>query len=168
MRESLLILLPPLLFVATYTEIKSRTIPNWLTLGAIICALLASFALGGTDMFMNSLLGLVIGGAVFLPFCLAGVLGGGDFKLMAAVGALVGTPSIWWVLYYTVISGGVIAIMYAVWNGHILTTSANFFRMLIGRKGTPSHGLKKQPTIPYGLAIAIGTLWAVIISTTGA
>ena len=94
MRESLLILLPPLLIAATYTEIKNRMIPNWLTIGAIICALAASFAVGGVNMLYNSLIGLAIGGGIFLPFCLAGVLGGGDFKLMAAVGALVGTPHI--------------------------------------------------------------------------
>ena len=163
MRESLYILLPPLFLIATYTEIKERRIPNWLTMSCLICGLVGTLAVGGMKDFEYSFLGMIIGGGIFLPFCLAGALGGGDFKLMAAVGAIVGYPLILWTLYYTVFAGGIMALLYAIWTGQLLKTIANLSRMLIGRKRKPKEGLKKEITLPYGIAIAAGTVWAIIM-----
>jgi Flp pilus assembly protein protease CpaA len=38
------------------------------------------------------------------------------------------------------------------------------FNMLIGRKKKESKGLKKETTLPYGIAIAVGTLAAIALS----
>ena len=163
MRESLYILLPPLFIIAGYTEMKERRIPNWLTMGCLICAFLGSFAIGGLEGAKVSFFGLLIGGGIFLPFCLAGVLGGGDFKLMTAVGAIVGYPLVLWALYYTVFAGGIMAILYAIWTGQLLQTLANLSRILIGKKKNAPPGLKKEKTLPYGIAIAAGTVWAILL-----
>ena len=164
MRESLYILLPPLFIIAGYTEMKVRKIPNWLTLGFLICGVGGSVAVNGMEGLKDSLLGVLIGGGVLLPFCLAGALGGGDFKLMAAVGSTVGYPLVLWCLYYTVLSGGVLAILYAIWTGQLLKTLATFAKMLMGKKRKESAGLKKEPTLPYGIAIAAGTIWAIAVN----
>ncbi len=164
MKESIYILLFPLLCISAYTEIKSRRIPNWLTLGTLLTALASSFIVGGSTMFKFSLIGFLVGTAAFLPFCLAGVLGGGDLKLMAAVGAIVGYPTVFWALYYTVLAGGLIALAYAIWNGVFFSTLSELFKILTGRKKRNSQGLKKVPTVPYGIAIALGTLWALLMS----
>ena len=78
------IALPFLLAYACYGEIRSRRIPNWLTLGGIALGLGAAAIEGGWDGLCDSALGLAIAGGLFLPFCLLGVVGGGDMKLMAA------------------------------------------------------------------------------------
>ncbi len=160
MREALYILLPPILAISTYTEVRSRRIPNWLTLGGIVSALTVSFLIGSFPTFKVSFLGMLVGAGVFLPFCLAGVLGGGDFKLMGAVGAIVGFPVILWTLYYTVLAGGIIAVAYAIWTGRLFSTLSDLFGILVGRKRKNADGLRNVPTVPYGIAIAAGTLWS--------
>jgi len=162
MPVSLYILLPPLFIVAGYTEIKERRIPNWLTYSFAVCAVCGGLAIGGFDGAKSSIFGLLIGCGAFLPFCLAGVVGGGDFKLMGAVGAILGYPMVLWGLYYTVLSGGVLALLYAICTGRLLRTLANLSRMLIGRKIERREGLRNEPTLPFGLAIAAGAIWAIL------
>ena len=156
------IVLPFILAFACYGEIKARRIPNWLTLGAIALGLGAAAIEGGVDGLWDSALGLAIAGGLFLPFCLLGVVGGGDMKLMAAVGAITGWPMVLRVVCNTCIAGGVISIAIMAWNGILLTTLANVFRIMVGMP-RKAHGLHKQPMVPYALAITLGTLIAVFI-----
>jgi Flp pilus assembly protein protease CpaA len=61
---------------------RTRTIPNWLTIPAVLAGLA-----------LNRLDGLYGAGAALLiqaPFFAIGMIGGGDVKLMAAAGALLG------------------------------------------------------------------------------
>jgi prepilin peptidase CpaA len=158
----LYILLPPLFAISGYTEIKSRRIPNWLTYSAAICALAGSLVTGGPDVFIRSLLGAVFGLAIFFPFCVAGAVGGGDLKLMTAVGAVVGSSMVWWVLYYTVVAGGVMALLILIWSRQFIDGVRRTMKLLVGvRAEARPEGLRKRLTVPYGIAIAIGTVCAV-------
>jgi len=58
--------------------------------------------------------------------------------------------------------GGILAIIIMTWNGVLLTTLLNAFRILFGMQRR-SEGLKKPPMVPYGLAIASGTLFAIFL-----
>ncbi|NMA19949.1 MAG: peptidase A24 [Lentisphaerae bacterium] len=156
------ILLPPLFALAGYWEVRSRRIPNWLTVSAMVCGLLAAPMTGGWPALKAALLGGLVGGGVFLPFFLLGVMGGGDFKLMTAVGVIVGYPMVWSVLYFTCLSGGALALIYMIMSGRFFATLAGVGRVLLGRRRRTGSGLQKAPTIPYGIAIAIGTLWAIL------
>lgn len=156
------IFLPFILAFACYGEIKKRRIPNWLTLGSIALGLGAALIEGGTDALVDSLIGLAVAGGLFLPFCLLGIVGGGDMKLMAAVGAMTGWPMVLRILCDTCIAGGLIAIAIMAWNGILLTTLMNVFKVLFGA-GRRNKGLRNPPMVPYALAITIGTLSAVFI-----
>ena len=156
------IALPFILALACYWEIRERRIPNWLTLGAIVLGIGASAIEGGLDGLVDSTLGLAVAGGLFLPFCLLGVVGGGDMKLMAAVGAVTGWPMVLRVVCYTCIAGGLIAVAIMAWNGVLLTTLANVFRIIVGMP-RKSRGLRNPPMVPYALAITIGTLVAVFL-----
>ena len=156
------IALPFILAFACYGEIKERRIPNWLTLGAIALGVGAAVIEGGVDGLADSALGLAIAGGLFLPFCLLGVVGGGDMKLMAAVGAIVGWPMVLRVVCNTCIAGGVIAVAIMAWNGVLLTTLANVFKIMVGMP-RKQQGLRNPPMVPYALAITVGTLIAVFI-----
>lgn len=165
MQNPLYILLPPLFVIAGYTEMKSRRIPNFLTVGALICALAGAFITAGPEGLESSAIGMAIGGGVFLPFCLAGVLGGGDLKLMAAVGATLGYPLVWSSLYYTCLAGGALGLLYLIWSGQLVSGMKRVFGILIGRAGRKEReGLRKEVTLPYGIAIAAGTLTAIVLS----
>lgn len=156
------IALPFLLAFACYGEIRARRIPNWLTLGAVVLGLGAAAIEGGAEGLVDSAIGLAIAGGLFLPFCLLGVVGGGDMKLMAAVGAIVGWPMVLRVVTNTCIAGGLIAVAIMAWNGMLLTTLANVFRIMAGMPRR-SKGLRKAPMVPYALAITVGTLVAVFV-----
>lgn len=156
--------LPFLLAVACYGEVKAHRISNYLTVPAMVLGLVAAYITDGVPGLEDSFLGLAIAGGVFLPFCLVGVVGGGDMKLMAAVGAITGYPLVLRVMVGTCVSGGVIAIAIMAWNGILLSTLADAFRILIGM-GRKHNGLRNPPMVPYGLAIAAGTLYAVFIQT---
>ncbi len=156
------IALPFILAFACYGEIRERRIPNWLTLGGIALGIGAGLIEGDIEGLKGSALGLAIAGGIFLPFCLLGVVGGGDMKLMAAVGAIVGWPMVLRVLCNTCIAGGLIAVAIMAWNGILLTTLANVFRIMVGMPRR-SPGLKNPPMVPYALAITIGTLVAVFV-----
>lgn len=155
------LLLPILLAVACYTEIRFRRIPNWLTLAGMAFGLGAGLIEGGVSGLALSAAGLAVGGGIFLPFCLMGVLGGGDMKLMAAVGAVVGWPLVLPALCHTCLAGGILALVTMVWSGRVWSTLANAGRILFGGRARQGRGLRRVPTVPYGLAIAAGTLFAV-------
>ncbi len=87
--------------------------------------------------------------------------------MMGAVGAVVGYPLVLWVLYYTVLSGGVLALVYAIWTGRLLKTLANVAKILIGKRPEERGGLRNTPTLPFGLAIAAGTIWMVVAKNMG-
>ena len=156
------IALPFVLAFACYGEIKERRIPNWLTLGMIVLGLGAATIEHGVQGLLDSALGLVITGGAFLPFCLLGIVGGGDMKLMAGVGAIVCYPLALRVLCDTCLAGGLIAIALMAWHGVLLTTLLNAMRVIFGMPRR-RDGLSKVPTVPYALAITIGTLVAVFI-----
>ena len=156
--------LPILFAVAIYGEVKLRQIPNWLTLGGMVLGLGSGFIEGWLGGLADAGLGLLIGGGIFLPFCLLGVVGGGDMKLMAATGAIVGYPLVLRVMTDICIAGGLLAVAIMAWNGMLLTGMANSFRILFGMPRRPT-GLKKPPMVPYGIAIALGTLYSLFIVT---
>ena len=157
------LVLPILLAVAIYGEVRNRRIPNWLTLGGMALGLGSAFIENWLTGAWESCLGLMIGGGVFLPFCLLGVVGGGDMKLMAAVGAIVGYPMVLRVLTDTCIAGGLLAVAIMAWKGVLLTMLANVFRIIFGM-ARRRQGLANPPMVPYGVAIAVGTLAAVFFT----
>ena len=71
------LLLPVPLVFACYSEIRFRRIPNWLTLAMMAFGLGAGLLEGDWAGLLDALIGLAVGGGVFLPFCLMGALGGG-------------------------------------------------------------------------------------------
>jgi prepilin peptidase CpaA len=88
-----------ILAVAVGTDLRSRRIPNLLTFGVMLGALLLlpllALLRGGVDAVPPALLGALLGiAAAFVPGFLLWNLGGamraGDVKLLMALGALIG------------------------------------------------------------------------------
>jgi Flp pilus assembly protein protease CpaA len=72
--------------LAGWMDLRSRRIPNWLTLSGAAVGVMANTALGGVSGLKTSLLGLVVGLGLLLPFVLLRSLGAGDWKLAGALG----------------------------------------------------------------------------------
>ncbi len=101
-----------LLTIITWTDVITHRIPN-----PLITALMAwgglQWVLTNRPDVLQPLLGVLIGGSLFLLIALIGrgAMGMGDVKLAAALGALVGFPAIVPALMVGIIAGGVAALV---------------------------------------------------------
>jgi prepilin peptidase CpaA len=160
-----------LLVVCAIWDVRYRRIPNWATLPGIALGLGMNGLLNGWAGVKMSGIGFLVGfGALLIMFAL-GWMGGGDIKLMAAVGALKGSPFVLWALFFSLIVGAVIGIAALIWNRKTLRTFKNIFQFLGSRLlpflPIPKNDLRPEETqkIPFGLAIVLGTIWAMAMKS---
>jgi prepilin peptidase CpaA len=135
--------------LATVEDLRSRTISNWLCLFGLIAGLAVHAALQGWSGLGGSLLGALIGFAVFLIFFLLGGMGGGDIKLMAAFGAILGKRQIVHAAVFAAMVGGVMALIYVAYKK---------LRQLAQRDADGSTQSVRKESIPYAPAISLGVL----------
>src|SRR5688500_1390477 len=111
-----------LLLIAAVIDVRTSRIPNWLVFGGALYALIynAISPLYARDIgILFALGGLAVGLAALLPAYLFRVMGAGDVKLMAMVGAFIGTSATVGAVLSTLIAGGVLAIALALWRGRL-------------------------------------------------
>lgn len=160
-----------LVTVSGYWDLRFRKIPNWLTLPGIVLGLVMNALLRGGSGIRDSGLGLLIGfGALFALFIL-NWMGGGDVKLMAAIGALKGHPFVISALWYSLLAGIVLGLMMLILNHRTRQTLKRLFLVIASRLSPliPRQELiaaQNQP-VPFGFAIALGTIWAIIAGNPG-
>ena len=151
--------------LAAVLDLRSLRIPNWLTFGSAGVALVGNFAVaagaGGFVAGLSQGLGpALIGGLVLLLvfglFAGLKTVGMGDVKLAAAVGCAVRWPLALWVLLYVIVAGGIVSLFFAVSRGRLIAT-------LRGLTKPPPLDSPTTAPIPYGIAIFLGTLWAVVV-----
>lgn len=155
--------------IGAATDVRSNRIPNWLTYGSLVAALFLRTALGGWRDLIQGLAGMALGGGVFFLLFVIRGMGAGDVKLMAAVSAWVGFHRTLTVLVATALAGGVLAVIYMVFYKQVADTIRNIgellrFHLTSGVRSHPELNLQDPKTmrLPYGLAIAIGTLYLLI------
>jgi prepilin peptidase CpaA len=146
-------------------DVRRARIPNWMTYGSVLAGLAVRSAWGWAGL-KAGLLGLAAGGGTFFLFFLLGGLGGGDVKLMAAVGTWAGGPQTVVVLIAAAIAGGGLAVVYMLYYGRVGTTLLNVLEIArhhftTGIKPHPALNVREAGVlrIPYGLAVAMGTLY---------
>ena len=150
------------------TDLRSRRIPNVLTFGAALAGI-AFHALAPQGEGLGvAALGWTIGvAAFFIPFALGG-LGGGDIKLLGALGAWLGPSGTVWLVLYTGVAGGVMAIGVSIASGYGRQALSNIYLLLShwrvsGLRALPQITLaeSKAPKLAYALPIFAGTVVAV-------
>ncbi|MBN2056195.1 prepilin peptidase [bacterium] len=160
-----------LLVVCAVTDLVYSKIYNKVTVTAMVCGVVTNTLASGLDGLKTSLVGLVLGFGLFLIVYMFGGMGGGDVKLMGAIGALGGYPFILWAVFFSALSGGLIAILIMMYHGRLWRGFKNVFRALftcimphrVTEPLDPSDSMK----IPFGFGISIGTLWCWILSILG-
>ena len=126
-------------------------------------------AMGGASSFVNSLLGVLVGFAIFFPFYALGGVGGGDVKLMAAVGAWLGLPLTFAVFLASSLLAGLYALILVVAYSRVRETWLNLQIGWLRVKALGRHlGIDdrvetevKQPdrgrrVIPFAAMVALG------------
>lgn len=154
--------------LAAAFDLWEQRIPNWLVFLAFGAGLLLN-AWHGTEQFLNSLWGFGLVIAIFLlPFAL-GLMGAGDVKLLGAIGALLGVAWVPRVLFYSALAGGLLAAFSLATKGvHWTVVKETWMdlKLFVTSGGTVvpasvgERDAKGAHTIPYGVAIGVGTLIA--------
>ena len=155
--------------IAAAWDLKTRRIPNVLTFGAAIGAIIAHGYLGGLSGSGWALAGWFVGVAFFLPIFALGGMGAGDVKLLAALGAWLGPGPVVWVALFSLIAGGLIGVAVAVGYGYFTQAMANIMWMFQywrteGPKPVPEVTLAthKGPRLAYAIPMLAGlrvALW---------
>jgi prepilin peptidase CpaA len=152
-----------LVCLAGWSDIRTRRIPNILTLSGLIMGLVLR-AMDGLTPLAHGLAGAGVALLIALPFFAVRALGGGDVKLLVAIGAFMGEGKLVGALLLIAVLGGVIAIVESVRRGVILPVLMNSLDMMkrwatLGRAGAQrSLATPGAVSIPYGVAIALGSV----------
>ncbi len=155
------------LAVATFTDLRSRRIPNWLVFPFLLAGFVVSGALHGWAGIRHSLAGMALGALLFGVLCALGGMGMGDVKLVAAIGAWIGSAQLLIALVLTAMAGGILAICWAAAGGFVGELFRGTGQLLLG---FGKRGLRPHPELvlsnpltrkmPYAPAIAIGTIFS--------
>jgi prepilin peptidase CpaA len=119
--------------------------------------------------------GLAVGLAALLPAYFLRVMGAGDVKLMAMVGAFLGTWATVAAVLATLIAGGVLAVALAHRSSHLIRMLHNVAMMFRGTiltfatgvSGLTIQGGSSAGRMPYGVAIALGTIGYLLLEQLG-
>ena len=163
--------------LSVFFDLTVRRIPNWIIAFGLAGGLLLN-ASQGFAQFSHSLLGFIGGIAVFIVPFAVGWMGAGDVKYFGVVGALLGVEWLPRVLFYSILTAGVLAVA-CVAVGRFDFSSRFFkdawtdFKLAIfslGRVLPDSIGkrtAKGADSVPWGVAIGAGTLVAYYFDPTG-
>jgi prepilin peptidase CpaA len=146
----LLVVLIAAVIVAAIEDVVRRRISNVTVLAVIVAAVVAGL-IGGVELSLWQNLAvfgaiLAAGTAMFS----AGMLGGGDVKLFAAVGLWVDLERAVVLVAAVFIAGGFLALVILCWR--LLTRRAEGVTMKV-----------RSMRIPYGVAIALGALFTIVV-----
>ena len=163
----LMLLIPMAMFIIYY-DVRYRRIPNLLVLGLLIGGLTININFGGFNGALTSVEGFAL---AFLPMFLIhvfGAMGAGDVKLFGAVGSVIGVSMVPLTFVVVVMLGAVLAIYTMLRAGTIFSTLHGVLRIFVGimpgwempRFAIPPD---RKHTIPYGVAIMLGSLLAAVV-----
>lgn len=149
-------------------DLRSRRIPNALTLGGALAGLIASAVAAGMGGVWYSAAGWALATAMWLPLYALGGMGAGDVKLIAAIGAWLGPLAIFYTALYSAVAGAVMAAGIVVAHGCARQTYVNIQLLLTHWRVagfTPYAQLTLEtahsPRLAYAIPILVGTVAAI-------
>ena len=135
-----------LLGIAAVQDIFTLRIANMVSVAVLVVAAIA-LALHPGPNWWQHLLSFAIVLAAGIGLFSLGWMGGGDAKLMAAAALAFDLPGLLRFVPMVLIAGGAIALLALV------------VRLVVPRRGP----LRDRKGIPYGVAIAVGTIAAILL-----
>jgi prepilin peptidase CpaA len=159
------ILLIFIVFLAAIFDLRSRRIPNWLSVTGVLLGLALNLFLGETPGLLFAAKGLGLAMLVYVPLYLVRAMGAGDVKLMAAVGSIVGPMDWLGVFLLTALLGGPIAIVTAMSRGRLAQSLSNVLTIVreLGHFSAPYRRKEeldihsaRAMTMPHGAIVALG------------
>jgi prepilin peptidase CpaA len=133
--------------IASYGDVRTRRIPNWLT-GSLALAALAIHSFYGMRAALISLLVMAALTAAGTLVYSRGGIGGGDIKLAIAASGMLSFPLCLPFLLYSAIGGGLLAVGF-----------------LIVRRQSRASASGKRETLPYAVAFVFGAVLVALSQT---
>jgi prepilin peptidase CpaA len=147
--------------IAAGMDLRSRRIPNWLTVPGFALGVTANTVFGGWMGLKASLLGALLGLGLLLPFVLLRSLGAGDWKLAGALGAFAGPGLLMDWLIGSVFVAGLMAVALVIYKRRLMQTVRNIGHILVSLvtfrlpESRVSLDNPDSLKIPYGVALAL-------------
>ncbi len=129
--------------IASITDFRERKIYNSVTYPSILLGFILWSVNSGVDGFIMSVIGFGIAFGIYLIIFFLGGFGAGDVKFAAAIGAIMGYPSVISWIVISAIVGGIFALMLLV-----------RFRL----KKAERFQMKESIFIPFGPPMALAVL----------
>jgi len=158
----------PLALLISYYDVCYRRIPNAFVLATLAVGILMNVIFGGIDGALASLGGCAL--AFFLMFVLHvfGAMGAGDVKLFAAIGAVMGHELVLPMFFVVILTGGLLGVISMLRTGQPKLIMMRVLHIVLGV--LPGHSVPRfsvpddrRYTIPYGVAITLGSLISLAI-----
>jgi prepilin peptidase CpaA len=151
--------------IAGWTDFRSRRIPNWLTVPGLALGVGLNAFFGGWSGLKTSLLGVLVGLGLLLPFVLLRSLGAGDWKLAGALGAFTGPGLLTDLLIGSIFVAGLMAAALIIYKGRVRQTVSNIGHILVSLvtfRLPESRVTLDNPNalkVPYGVALALTVIF---------
>jgi len=149
---------------AAWWDMKEGRIPNAITVTGLAAAFILRAPLG-VESLLQGVGGFALAFGVSVVLYALRAIGGGDVKLLAAVGAFLGSAEIMGALGLIAVLGAGYALLSVTWRGLLPLLVYNTIELVrgwltLGRAGA----IRKLESpnalsIPYGIPIALGTLF---------
>ena len=161
-----------LLITCVYTDVARGKIYNWCTLPAIGLGLGTNYVIGGLvdgglsgANLISALVAVALVAVLFGWPYLRGGIAAGDVKLILAVAAIGGMHEFFtaYALLYSALVGALMAVLVFIWHGELWKGLKKGLRFTfsVGRIGEgKEEEAPARITVPYGCAIAIGSIIA--------
>jgi prepilin peptidase CpaA len=157
-----------LLAAAAVSDYRSFRIPNLITGGGILFALVYNTAVAPEwhADWTWAPAGMLLGFGAMLPMYAIRAMGAGDVKLMAMVGAFLGVSGTAYALLFCVVTAGIAALGYALRKRVMARMFANVGGVMRGMlwsavaSGNPQlqpGAMQSVGKLAYGISIAVGT-----------
>ena len=144
-------------------DIKTRRIPNYLTLGTALSGLAYNLIFHGWAGLQQGIIGMILGFSFLILIYLWGGMGAGDVKAFAALGTWLGPWLILQLFCCMGIAGGILALGVLWWKGMLWAKIKHGWSILLNLILCTPDGLKAPAPpsqtidgIPYGVAMALG------------
>jgi prepilin peptidase CpaA len=172
--KALWVLTLALTLYAGWMDWRTRRIPNWLTVPGLCVGIAANSAFGGWHGVVLALEGAGLALGLLLPLVLMRALGAGDWKLMGAVGAMLGPQPFLFVLVTAILVAGAMGTVQVIRAHRVRVTLRNMWVLV---QGFFTFGLQAHPEIsldnpsvlklPFGVAVAIAAVICFVASRLG-
>jgi prepilin peptidase CpaA len=153
--------------VAAVMDLRTRRLPNWLTVSAWAVAIVFHSVTSGLSGLAMALAGFAAGFGILLVLWLIGGGGGGDVKLMGALGAWLGvqlTVVVFVLSTVLAVFAAIIALCLRAAQRGLPAAMRGKRREKSNNRAADQEEKAKRRLLPYALPVAVGT-WMVLAWT---